>query len=164
MPPGPYLESVPALALSKARAVVARGVRNIVLAADTVVVAGDRLLGKPADGAEAGRMLRLLRRRAHDVITGVAAVDVENRRELTSAALTTVVMGEFDDAAIAAYVATGSPLDKAGGYAIQDVPADWITAVRGSYTNVIGLPLVATRALLGALGVPLLPPSVTEDA
>ena len=153
---------MPALALSKARAVVATGARGVVLGADTVVVVDDQLLGKPADPADARRMLRLLRHRAHDVITGVAVVDVERGRELTGAATTTVVMSDFDDAAIEAYVATGSPLDKAGSYAIQDVPDGWITAVNGSYTNVVGLPLAETRELLAAVGIALLPRSATE--
>ena len=141
---------------------VASGVRGVVLGADTVVVVGDQLLGKPADRADARRMLRLLRRRPHDVITGVAVIDVERGRELTTAATTTVVMSDFDDASIEAYVATGGPLDKAGSYAIQDVPDGWITSVAGSYTNVVGLPLAETRELLAAVGIALLSRSVTE--
>lgn len=136
---------------------VATGIRGVVLGADTVVVVADQLLGKPADPADAGRMLRLLRHRSHEVITGVAVIDVERGRELTTAATTTVVMSDFDDAAIEAYVATGSPLDKAGSYAIQDIPGDWISSVIGSYTNVVGLPLAETRQLLAAVGIALLP-------
>jgi septum formation protein len=122
---GPLAESVPRLALAKARAAIASGVRGIVLAADTVVTIDGAVLGKPVDAADAGRMLRLLRGRAHDVITGVAVVDTPAGREASaagreasaagreasSATVTRVVMAAYDDAAIEAYVATGSPLD-----------------------------------------------------
>jgi septum formation protein len=164
LPSGPYLEAVPALALAKARAVMASGVRGVVLAADTVVVLGEHVLGKPGDADDARRMLRLLRNRAHEVITGVAVIDADTDRAATTAVVTVVGMGNYDDAAIEAYVATGGPLDKAGGYAIQDVPGPWITSVIGPYTNVVGLPLAATRGLLASFGVPLLasPLSVQE--
>jgi len=158
LPPGPYRESVPRLALAKARAVTRAGVGGIVLAADTVVVVGEELLGKPRDAADARRMLRLLRGRAHEVITGVALVDTEHGREATSAVVTTVVMGHFDDAALEAYVTSGGPLDKAGAYAIQEIPEGWVTSLVGSYTNVVGLPLAETRALLAEFRVPLLAP------
>jgi septum formation protein len=109
-------------------------------------------------------MLRLLCNRAHEVITGVAVVDAETGRTATTAVVTVVVMGDYDEAAIEAYVAKDAPLDKAGGYAIQDVPNEWIKAVVGPYTNVVGLPLAATRRLLSGFGVPLLgwPVSVQE--
>lgn len=163
LPPGPYVDSVPALALAKARAVVAAGVRGLVLAADTVVVVDDQVLGKPADPGEARRMLRLLRNRAHDVITGVAVIDAETGRVATTAVVTRVVMADYADGALEAYVATGGPLDKAGGYAIQDIPAGWVTALAGPYTNVVGLPLAATRRLLSGFGVRLLPTPLSGE-
>jgi len=163
LPPGPYVESVPALALAKARAVTGAGVRGVVLAADTVVLVGDQLLGKPADADAARRMLRLLRHRAHHVITGVAVIDSERGREATTVVVTRVVMSDYDDAAIEAYVATGGALDKAGGYAIQDIPSEWVTALDGPYTNVVGLPLAATRRLLADFGVPLLAAVVSVE-
>ena len=166
LPPGPYVEAVPALALAKARAVIAAGVGGIVLAADTVVVIDGEALGKPADSDDARAILRRLRGRAHDVITGVAVVDVEARRELIAAAVTRVVMASYPDAALEGYVASGSPLDKAGAYAIQDIPPGWISEVRGSYSNVVGLPLPLTRRLLGEAGVAvaLPPPGVSAEA
>jgi septum formation protein len=160
--PGPLVQSVPRLALAKARAAIAAGVRGIVLAADTVVTLDGDVLGKPADAADARRMLRLLRARAHDVITGIAVVDAATGREASSATVTRVVMAAYDDAAIEAYVATGSPLDKAGAYAIQEVGDAWVTSVHGSSSNVVGLPLGPTRRLLAAFGVSLLPPSSVE--
>jgi septum formation protein len=163
LPPGPYVASVPALALAKARAVVAAGVRGVVLAADTVVVVDDQVLGKPADPGAARRMLRLLRSRAHEVITGVAVIDADTGRAATTAVVTRVVMADYSDAALEAYVATGGPLDKAGGYAIQDIPTGWVTALAGPYTNVVGLPLAATRRLLSGFGVPLLPVTLSAE-
>ena len=158
---GPYLETVPALALSKAQAVVGTGVGGVVLAADTVVVVEGQLLGKPRDADDARRMLRLLRNRPHEVVTGVAVVDAETGWTATTAVVTVVVMADYGDEAIDAYVATGGPLDKAGAYAIQDIPGAWIKAVSGSYTNVVGLPLAATRRLLESFGVPLLSSAVS---
>ena len=154
---------MPALALAKARAAIVGGIRGVVLAADTVVVVGDRLLGKPADTDEARRMLRLLRNRAHEVITGVAVIDAESGREATTAVVTRVLMADYDDVAIEKYVATGGPLDKAGGYAIQDIPNEWVTALDGPYTNVVGLPLAATRRLLEEFAVPLLPAALSAE-
>jgi nucleoside triphosphate pyrophosphatase len=163
LPAGPPLETVPALALAKARAVLAAGVGGVVLAADTVVVVDDQVLGKPADADDARRMLRRLRDRAHDVITGVAVIDAARGREATTAVVTRVVMAGYDDAALEAYVATGGPLDKAGGYAIQDIPAAWVREVVGPYSNVVGLPLAATGRLLADFAVPLLPGALSAD-
>jgi septum formation protein len=162
--PGPLAESVPRLALAKAHAVIASGVGGLVLAADTVVTIDAAVLGKPVDAADAGRMLRLLRGRAHDVVTGVAVVDTTSGREVSTAVVTRVVMGRYDDAAIEAYVGTGSPLDKAGAYAIQEIGNDWVISLSGPHSNVVGLPLAATRRLLGAFGVPLRPRSISEAA
>jgi septum formation protein len=126
------------------------------------VVVDGQPLGKPVDADDARRTLRLLRGRAHEVITGLAVLDAERGRRETSAVVTTVVMGHYDDTAIEAYVASGGPQDKAGSYAIQDVPDGWVTALVGSYTNVVGLPLAETRQLLEAFGVPLRPVSAEE--
>jgi septum formation protein len=160
--PGPLVGSVPRLALAKAHASRDAGARGVVLAADTVVAVDETVLGKPVDADDARRMLRLLRDRAHDVITGVAVLDTTGGRETSTVVVTRVVMGRYDDAAIDAYVATGSPFDKAGAYAIQEVGDRWVTSVTGPYSNVVGLPLGATRVLLGAFGVPLLPVSDLE--
>jgi septum formation protein len=136
--------------------VVGTGVRGVVLAADTVVAVDENLLGKPRDADDARRMLHLLHNRAHEVVTGVAVVDAATGRVATTAVVTVVVMGDYDDDALEAYVATGAPLDKAGGYAIQEIPESWLQAVVGPYSNVVGLPLAATRRLLASFGVPLL--------
>lgn len=145
----PLSAAVAALALRKARAVAQAGA--LVLAADTVVALGSEVFGKPADAADARRMLERLRGRWHEVVTGLAVV--ADGREATAAVVTRVLMDDAADAWIAGYVARGEPLDKAGAYAIQGEGGRLITAVVGSYTNVVGLPLRETGALLGAFGV-----------
>jgi MAF protein len=150
--PGPLVVAVAALALEKARTVAERLVAGVVLAADTVVAIGGEVLGKPADADEARRMLRLLRGRPHDVVTGVAGCRVHGRTVRT-AVVSRVLMARYPDDMLDAYVRSGSPLDKAGGYAIQDLGGRLVDGLVGSYTNVIGLPLAATRQLLEELGV-----------
>ena len=129
----------------------------VVLGADTEVVLDGRLLGKPRDAADAARMLRDLRGREHEVITGLAIVETgpaggEPRQE-TAPVTTRVRMGLYADADIDAYVATGEPLDKAGGYAVQGLGGRLVEAVDGCFTNVVGLPLSTTRTLLARRGL-----------
>ncbi len=116
-----------------------------------------RLLGKPQDAADAARMLRDLRGRVHEVITGLAVVDLPAAgaapRQETASVTSRVRMGQYTDAEIAAYVATGEPLDKAGGYAVQGLGGRLVEAVEGCFTNVVGLPLTTTRALLARRGL-----------
>jgi septum formation protein len=126
----------------------------VVLGADTEVILDGRLLGKPLDAADAARMLRELRGRTHEVITGVALVDAGPAPREESVAVTTrVKMAECDDAEIEAYVATGEPLDKAGAYAVQGLGRRLIAEVDGCLSNVIGLPLGTTRQLLEGWGL-----------
>jgi septum formation protein len=161
-PPVPPAQAIAAVALAKALAVAAdlgaeRGA-VVVLGADTEVVLNGRLLGKPRDPADAVRMLRELRGREHEVITGLAVVDLgppgpPARRE-TTAVTSRVRMAEYSDADIERYVATGEPLDKAGGYAVQGLGGRrLVAAVDGCLTNVIGLPLTTTRKLLERRGL-----------
>ena len=134
--PGPAVE---ALALRKARAAAAAA-GSLVLAADTVVVLGDDVLNKPATPEEATAMLGRLSGRTHTVYTGVALLHGD-RAETTHAA-TRVTFASLRDDEIAAYVATGSPMDKAGAYGIQDdLGALLVARIDGEYTNVVGLPL-----------------------
>src|SRR5262249_2993106 len=139
--------------LAKARAVAGRVREGVVLAADTVVVLDGVALGKPVDADDARAMLRRLRGRTHDVITGVAVVDAGTGRAETAAAVRRVTMADLDDHAIDGYVASGEPLDKAGAYAIQGRGAALVREFAGSYSNVVGLPLAATARLLRAFGV-----------
>ena len=152
--PGSLRDAVARLALDKARAVAARaGAPAVVLGADTVVVIDGEALGKPADPAEARMMLRRLRGRTHEVITGVAVVDTRTPRADTVSVVSRVRMADYDEAALEAYVASGEPLDKAGAYAIQGAGGALVAGLEGSFTNVVGLPLVETARLLAAFGV-----------
>ena len=143
------------LALAKARAGVramrARGLPvRPVLGADTTVCIGREILGKPGDAAvpalEAARMLRLLSGRTHRVLTAVAVV--LGRRQQVVLSTSRVRFRHLTRDEIAAYVATGEPLDKAGGYAIQGAAAAFVSHLAGSYSGVMGLPLFETAQLL----------------
>jgi septum formation protein len=147
------LDAVAALAARKAATVAGRREVGLVVGADTVVVLDGLPLGKPADAGDAARMLRLLRGRTHDVVTGVAVVDAATGRTARSAVSSVVQMRSFSDAEIAAYVATGEPFDKAGGYAIQGAGGALVAAVDGCYLNVVGLPLCELAALLARFGI-----------
>ena len=146
-----------AVALDKARAVAREwtGGPAAVLGADTEVVLDGRYLGKPRDAADAARMLRELSGRTHEVVTGLALVDALSGREETLAVTTRVTMVAAGAEEIAAYVATGEPLDKAGAYAIQGRGALLVESVEGSWTNVVGLPIERIPTLLSAIGLDL---------
>jgi septum formation protein len=150
---GPPADAAVALALDKARSVAARLRQGVVLGADTIVVIDGQALGKPTGPEEARAMLRRLRGREHEVITGVAVVDGATGRAQALAVVSRVRMAEYGEADIDAYVATGEPLDKAGAYAIQGRGQALVAELRGSFSNVVGLPLEETARLLGAFGV-----------
>jgi septum formation protein len=152
LPPAPPAEAAAALALAKARFVAGTLPDAVVVGADTIVVVDTTVLGKPGSAAEAVQMLRRLRNRVHEVITAVAVVHGRSGRELTAAVQTRVTMRDYSDAEIDRYVATGEPLDKAGAYAVQEEGGGLVAAVDGCYTNVVGLPVATTRALLDAFG------------
>jgi septum formation protein len=122
-----------------------------VLGADTTVTLDNHILGKPQDPADAARMLRLLSGRTHRVITGVALVTAE--RTEVAAEVTGVRFLTLSDEEIAAYVATGEPMDKAGAYAIQGRAARWIPRIEGDYFNVVGLPIALVSTLLESANV-----------
>ena len=137
------------LAIDKAQAVT-RAAGEVVLAADTTVVVDNHILGKPADAADATRMLRLLAGRSHEVLTGVCvAADEGIDARVASTSVEFVAMA---DAEIAWYVDTGEPMDKAGAYGIQGRASRFISGVKGSYTNVVGLPVSLVYEMLRALG------------
>ena len=139
------------LAREKAMAVGQRFPNDVVLGADTIVVVDGAMLGKPENVADAARMLRLLSGRTHEVITGVCVVASTNsgKRELRAASETTVVtMAKLSEREIADYVATGEPMDKAGGYAIQGIASRWIPRIEGDYSNVVGLPVALVSKML----------------
>jgi septum formation protein len=118
----------------------------IVLGADTTVTLDGRILGKPSDATDAACMLRLLSGRAHRVITGIALVTAASTQ--ATAEVTTVQFLVLSEQEIAAYIATGEPMDKAGAYAIQGRAARWIPRIEGDYSNVVGLPLALVSTLI----------------
>ena len=124
--------------------------RRLVLGADTVVVLEDSAFGKPADGEETLKMLRRLAGRAHRVLTAVALVETDRLEPRSVCVESTVVMRPATEAELRAYVATGEPLDKAGAYAAQGEGRRLVERIEGSETNVIGLPMEETLALLRA--------------
>jgi septum formation protein len=136
------------LAREKAEAVFATHPTATVLGADTIVVCDQQILGKPADKKDATRMLRLLSGRDHQVITGIALVSQSGTQ--TRAVSTTVTMKPISEEEIAAYIATGEPMDKAGAYAIQSGAAAFIPQIDGDYTNVVGLPVKLVQQMLSA--------------
>ncbi|NOK08792.1 Maf family protein [Corallococcus exercitus] len=140
------------LAVEKARTVATRHPDAWVLAADTTVALGSELLGKPRDAAEAREMLTRLSGQVHEVFTGIA---VAGRAQASEVVRTQVTFRALSPEEIAWYADTGEPLDKAGAYAIQGKGGFLVQGIDGSPTNVVGLPLGETLALLGRVGLPL---------
>ena len=145
------------LAEAKARAAAARrddwsdphgDKETLILGADTIVTLDREILGKPADGAEAARMLRSLSGRVHEVWTGLFLYDPAHARGVGEAVRSIVKFARLSPEDIESYVATGEPLDKAGAYAVQGYGAVFVEAIEGSYSNVVGLPLGHLRHLL----------------
>ncbi len=124
-----------------------------ILCADTTVAVDDLILGKPADDADARRMLGLLSGRTHRVITAVAVADATRRGAALN--VSQVTFAPLTAAQIDGYVASREPFGKAGGYAIQSQAAAWISAIAGSYSGIMGLPLFETAQLLQPFGFEL---------
>jgi len=120
----------------------------VVLGADTTVTLDSHILAKPEDAADAARMLRLLSGRTHRVITGVALASAKGVD--VAAEVTGVQFLTLSDDELAAYIATGEPMDKAGAYGIQGFAAKWIPRIEGCYFNVVGLPLALVATMLEA--------------
>ena len=139
------------LAREKASAVARRHPGAVVVGADTIVHDGERAYGKPGDEETATAMLRALRGKPHLVVTGIAVVSASGAASDVSAS--DVTLAELSDETIAAYVASGRPLDKAGAYAIQDEDVPTVSAFDGCYCSVMGLPLWRLRTLLATAGV-----------
>jgi septum formation protein len=135
------------VALDKARAAAARAGSGIIIAADTIVVLGGRILGKPANSRDAEQMLSLLSGKMHIVITGLAIMDAVTGKTVTGISLTRVWFKDLSKDEIVSYIEGGEPLDKAGAYGIQGKGALFVKQIKGCYFNVVGLPL----SLLGEL-------------
>ncbi len=139
---------------AKAREADRRNPGNLVLAADTAVVVGARILGKPADRQEAAEMLRMLSGRAHDVLTGVTVCSAE--RVVSAVESSRVHFLQLSANEIAWYVTSGEPYDKAGGYAVQGLASRFVDRIEGSYSNVVGLPVATVYRLLKQMSDDLL--------
>jgi septum formation protein len=142
-PPGDHVRR---LARQKAEAALTLHPDRLVLGADTIVLVGGEMMGKPIDREDAIRMLRSLSGREHEVMTGVALIS--KRKAVVEVARTRVWMNPLSDAEVAEYVASGEPLDKAGAYGIQGLGARFIDRIQGSYSNVVGLPVALVYRLL----------------
>jgi len=161
----PHLDEDPAemvIRLSCAKAQSARSTtrppdhpttRLILLSADTTVSLDGEVLGKPRDAAEVRSMLTRLRGRSHQVFTAITLIDTTTGHPITDLATTDVPMRDYSDAEIDAYIASGDPFDKAGGYAIQHGGFNPVAKMSGCYANVVGLPLCHLTRSLRALGV-----------
>lgn len=159
-PQEPFEHWVQELAMTKALAAKTSG-DCVVLAADTIVVCENRVLGKPADEDEANAMLKFLSGKKHQVLTGVcvvrAAGDLTREKEVyRDVESTRVWFRTLSEAERQAYVSSGEPLDKAGAYGIQGLGALLVERIEGCYFNVVGLPLVKTMQLLRRAGFVLL--------
>ncbi|MFH1183872.1 MAG: Maf family protein [Chloroflexota bacterium] len=145
-------EYVLRLAEAKARAAVDGSPNSaLIVAADTAVVDGENVLGKPANAADAAQMLRQLRRRTHRVFTGLAVLNPGSGQLVTDVCVTDVPMRDYSEAEIGAYVASGDPLDKAGAYGIQHADFHPVQDMAGCYASVMGLPLCHLLRLLTRL-------------
>jgi septum formation protein len=141
------------VALDKARLAASRAVAGIVIAADTIVVVDDEILGKPVNASDAERMLRMLSGKVHRVITGLAVMDAATGMTLTRTSITHVWFRRLAPQEIASYIATGEPLDKSGAYGIQERGALLVDKIDGCYFNVVGLPLSLLGELLRGFGI-----------
>ena len=146
-------EMVRKLSREKAEAVARKHNSGVVIAADTVVLIDGKILGKPKSPAEAKKMLRALSGKSHAVITGFTIIDTAERRILSKAVETKVYIGELNPAEIDAYVKSGEPLDKAGGYGIQGLGSVIVEKIEGDYFNVVGLPLSSLAESLKEFGI-----------
>lgn len=150
---GRPVEAVLGNALAKAKDVAEKHGEAVVISADTVVVLGDRVFGKPVSASEAEEMLILLQGRTHRVMTGIAVVHAASGTVESGVVETRVRMLPMTSEKIRAYVGTGEPMDKAGGYAIQGLGAVLVDEIEGCYHNVVGLPLSRLAILLKRFGI-----------
>lgn len=142
------VEHVIRLSREKARAAAAKAEGRFFIGADTVVVLDGRIMGKPADEEEAHEMLSALSGRTHEVLTGFTLLDRETGVCISRSVRTEVTFRQLGPQEIRAYIASGCPMDKAGAYAMQGGAVHFVRSIRGSYTNVIGLPMAELYELL----------------
>ncbi len=141
------------VATDKASVAANRAGAGIVIAADTIVVFDNEILGKPVDARDAEHMLTMLSGKIHRVITGLAVMDAATGKLLTGTSVTKVWFRDLSADEMASYVASGEPLDKAGAYGIQEKGALFISRIEGCYFNVVGLPLSLLGEMLREFGI-----------
>ncbi len=125
----------------------------VVLAADTIVVLNNRVLGKPKDRDDAFEMLQMLQNQWHEVMTGIVLIDIATGKRLMHVEKTKVWIRPLTSGAIRSYIDSGEPLDKAGAYGIQGLGALLVEKLEGCYFNVVGLPLYSLSFMLGKVGI-----------
>ena len=149
------VSTVTRLSLAKAMAVAPQVNSGYIIAADSLVVLEGRALGKPANVTEARRMLRQLRGTRHQVTTGLTVLDAASGRRLTDSMTSYITLRDFTYEEIEESIASGTPLDKAGAYAVQDVALRPAESWEGCYSNIVGLPLCRVAEMLEELGCDL---------
>ena len=146
-------ELVRQISIKKAKIVAARYENAIIIAADTIGVIGNKILGKPCTKKEADKMLSEISGQPHLVITGLTVLDSTTNKAISRTVDTTVYVKKLTRHEIDAYVKTGEPLDKAGAYAIQGMGALIVERIEGDYYNVMGLPLQVLTEILKEFGI-----------
>jgi len=144
------------LSLGKAKDVAQRHKDSIIISADTIVAIDGEVFGKPKTPERAKYMLQKLSGRAHSVITGFTIIDTGTNKQASKSVETKVYFKNLSENEIDAYIATGEPLDKGGGYAIQGLAALFVEKIEGDYFNIVGLPILALTTELKNLGVKIL--------
>jgi septum formation protein len=150
MPPSDLVQH---LALGKAQAVAANYADALVIGGDTIVVLDEHRLGKPRTSERAREMLELLCGRTHQVMTGHAIIDTKSGETKTAVSITDVTFRAYSNEEIAAYIATGEPIDRAGAYAIQGYASLFTQEIKGDYFGILGLSVTTIAQLLDAFGV-----------
>lgn len=143
-------------ALEKARCAAKTFDSGVVIAADTVVLVGKRIIGKPKNKKDAFKTIKILSRRPQWVYTGLAVIDIDNRKTLTAYDKTKIYMYPLSDSEIRRYLRKVMPLDKAGGFDIQGLGGIFVDRIEGCFYNVVGLPLAKLAKMLKKVGVGIL--------
>jgi septum formation protein len=144
------------LSLGKAEDVAQRHKDSIIISADTIVAVDNEVFGKPKTPEKAKYMLQKLSGRAHSVITGFTVIDTQTNKQISKSVETKVYFKNIPQEEMDAYIASGEPLDKGGGYAIQGLAALFVEKIDGDYFNIVGLPILVLTTELKNFGVKIL--------
>lgn len=148
---------IESLAYEKAKEVSERNdEKALIIAADTVVIMGSQILGKPIDEIDAKNMLKKLSNKTHKVITAIAIIDKYEDKTLINSKISKVTFKKLSDREIEDYIKTGEPMDKAGSYGIQAYGSLFVEKVEGCYNNIVGLPLNLLSEMLKSFGIHLI--------